>query len=278
MVLRLAPAGRLLGLHALNQPFRRWNRGLARGEGRGCRVRCVSGVLRGASDSSSRRRSGCPPHSSRSAFIFSSAIAVETSGIFTAKVPPNPQHSSSFSQSTRSRPSTFASSPRGSSRTPSSRRWWHPQWKTAFPSRCAPRSCNAHHVDQEVRELPNAPSEGLGTLALFRQVLEDEGVVVGDHGGARSRGTDYVVEAFLLEDVEEVTPHGAGLVEEAGVEGRLTATGLAFRIDHVDAKPPQYAHHAYAYLGVDQVHVARYEQGHPQTSTTFPPSNFPNGV
>ncbi len=41
MVLRLAPAGRLLGLHALNQPFRRWNRGLARGEGRGCRVRCV---------------------------------------------------------------------------------------------------------------------------------------------------------------------------------------------------------------------------------------------
>ena len=108
----------------------------------------------------------------------------------------------------------------------------------SLPSEMRPEILNAHHVDQEVRELPNAPSEGLGTLALFRQVLEDEGVVVGDHGGARSRRTDYVVETFLLEDVEEVTPHGAGLVEEAGVEGRLTATGLAFRINYVDAKPP----------------------------------------
>ena len=51
-----------------------------------------------------------------SASIFSSAIAVETSGIFTAKIPPNPQHSSSFSQSRRSSPSTFESRSRGSSR------------------------------------------------------------------------------------------------------------------------------------------------------------------
>src|SRR5215216_249747 len=62
IVLRLAFAGRLPGLHVLNQPFRR--RAPAQGGGCGCRVRCVSGVLRGASGSSSRQRSGCLPHSS----------------------------------------------------------------------------------------------------------------------------------------------------------------------------------------------------------------------
>src|SRR5215212_8065694 len=62
VVFRLALAGRLPGLHVLNQPFRR--RVPVRGGGRGCRARCAAGALRGASGSWSRPRSGCPPHSS----------------------------------------------------------------------------------------------------------------------------------------------------------------------------------------------------------------------
>ena len=194
-----------------------------------------------------------------SALIFSSAIAVETSGIFTAKVPPNPQHSSSFSQSRRLESLDV--------REQLARLLQHaelaPLVATAvedgLPFEPRPEVPYAHHVDQEVRELPDAPREGLGTLALLGQLLEDERVVVGDHGGAGSGRTDYVIEALPLEDVEEVAPDGAGLVEEAGVEGGLPAAGLALGVDHLYAEPPQYAHHAYADLGVDQVHVARHE-------------------
>src|ERR671911_1390373 len=75
-----------------------------------------------------------------SAAIFSSAMAVETSGIFTENIPPNPQHSSSFSHSRSSRPETLCRRSRGSFKTPSSRRWWQPVWKTARPAWLAPRS------------------------------------------------------------------------------------------------------------------------------------------
>src|SRR5215210_2994306 len=74
------------------------------------------------------------------AAIFSSAIAVDTSGILTENMPPNPQHNSSLSHSTSSRPETPFSRSRGSSKIPSSRRWWQPVWKTARPAWLAPRS------------------------------------------------------------------------------------------------------------------------------------------
>src|SRR5918995_382406 len=144
-----------------------------------------------------------------------------------------------------------------------------------FPLQACPEVLHAHHVDQEVRELPHAPSEGFGTLALLRQILEDEGVVMGDHGGARSRRTYHVVEALPLENVKEVASHSAGFVEEAGVEGGLAAAGLAFRIGYVDAEPAQHAHHAYAYLRPDQVNVTRHEQSHPQRPDPLS-SNLPN--
>src|SRR5215211_2764508 len=74
------------------------------------------------------------------AAIFSSAIAVETSGILTENIPPNPQHSSSFSHSRSSRPETPFRRSRGSFKIPSSRRWWQPVWNTARPAWLAPRS------------------------------------------------------------------------------------------------------------------------------------------
>src|SRR5215210_3137974 len=138
-----------------------------------------------------------------------------------------------------------------------------------FPFELCPEIFHAHYVHEEIRELPHALCEHLGTLTLFRQVLEDEGVVVGDHRGTRAGGTYYVVEAFPLEDVEEVASYGAGLVEESRVEGGLTATGLAFGVDHIYPQPPQYAHHAYAYFGIDQIHVAWYEQSYPQLPRPF---------
>ena len=58
-----------------------------------------------------------------------------------------------------------------------------------------------------------------------------------------------------------MAPYSTGLVEEAGVEGRLSAAGLAFGVDHLYPKAPEYAHHAYTDLGIDLIHVARYEKG-----------------
>src|SRR3712207_3576298 len=106
-------------------------------------------------------------------------------------------------------------------------------------------------------------AKGLRELPLLGQLLEEERVVVRDHGCARARGAHHVIEALLLEDLEEVAGHPACLVEETGVEGRLAAARLPFRVDYLDAEPPQDTHHAYANFRVYEIDVARYEQGHP---------------
>ena len=121
---------------------------------------------------------------SSNAFIFSSAIAVDTSGIFTAKVPPNPQHSSSFSHSTRSSPSNVLEKPVRLVEYAELAPLVAAAVEDGPPLQMRPEILHAHHVDQEVRELPDASGESFGTLALLRQIFEDEGVVVGDHGGA----------------------------------------------------------------------------------------------
>jgi hypothetical protein len=85
---------------------------------------------------------------------------------------------------------------------------------------------------------------------------------VGDHRRTGARGAHYVVEALPLEDIEEMTCDRTGLVEEARVEGRLPAAGLAFGVDQVYAEPPQNAHHAYPHLWVYKVNVARNKKSH----------------
>src|SRR5918994_3221186 len=129
----------------------------------------------------------------------------------------------------------------------------------------------AEHVHDEVRELPDPVAESFRAFAVVGQslILEDEGIVMGDHGGARSGRTDYVVAALSLEDVEEAAPNSAGLLEEAGVEGRLPAAGLTLGVDHLYPKPPQYAYHTDANLGIDLVDITRHEQGHPQYPRPF---------
>src|SRR3712207_3868595 len=118
--------------------------------------------------------------------------------------------------------------------------------------------------------------QGLGALPLFRQFLEEEGVVVRDHRGARARGAHHVIEALLLEDLEEVARHPAGLVEKPGVEGRLAAARLPLGVDHLDAEPPQDTYHAYANFRVYEIYVARYEQGHPHRSKPLSSLVSPN--
>src|SRR5215203_3302892 len=65
---------------------------------------------------------------SRTCRILSESIAAEVSAFLTAKVPPNPQHSSAAASSTRSIPRTFRKSSRGASPTLSIRREWHVGW------------------------------------------------------------------------------------------------------------------------------------------------------
>ena len=60
--------------------------------------------------------------------ILSASIAVEVSAFLTAKVPPNPQHWSAPSSSTRSMPRTARSSCSGLSPTRSRRSEWQVGW------------------------------------------------------------------------------------------------------------------------------------------------------
>ena len=60
--------------------------------------------------------------------ILSASIAVETSGFFSANVPPNPQQVSAAGSSTRSMPSTARSSCSGLSPTRSIRSEWQVGW------------------------------------------------------------------------------------------------------------------------------------------------------
>ena len=60
----------------------------------------------------------------RTAATLSAQIAADTSGFFTANVPPNPQHTSASGRSARSRPRTARSSRSGASPTCSIRSEW----------------------------------------------------------------------------------------------------------------------------------------------------------
>src|SRR5919112_5259631 len=68
---------------------------------------------------------------------------------------------------------------------------------------------------------------------------------------------------------------GTGLPEEAGVESGLAAAGLAFGVGNLDAQAAEHAHDAHAYLRVDHVNVARYEQRHPHATNPFPIGSRP---
>src|SRR6185503_4565932 len=70
---------------------------------------------------------------SRTALILSASIAVETSGFFSAKVPPKPQHDCASGSGTRSIPRTARSSRSGRSPTLSARNPWHAGW---YVTRC----------------------------------------------------------------------------------------------------------------------------------------------
>src|SRR5215210_3410873 len=135
-VLGITPARRLAGLHVPYLPSESsiWAR---------CKTRVSCPVRRSLPPRCIRQLESqdmivSAPLFSRAA-IFSSAIAVETSGIFTENIPPNPQHNSSFSHCRSSRPETLCKRSRGSFKTPNSRLWWQPVWKTARPVWLAPR-------------------------------------------------------------------------------------------------------------------------------------------
>src|SRR5215211_7894235 len=65
---------------------------------------------------------------SRTCRILSESMAAEVSAFLTAKVPPNPQHSSASESSTRSMPRTFCKRRRGASPTLSIRMEWQVGW------------------------------------------------------------------------------------------------------------------------------------------------------
>ena len=73
--------------------------------------------------------------------------------------------------------------------------------------------------------------------------------MVGSAARAR-RGDD---DRASVEDLDEVTRHGAGVAVEAGVVGGLAAARLSLREVHADPQPPQQTHGVNAHVGEEQV-------------------------
>ena len=93
---------------------------------------------------------------SRTWSTFSSTMAVEMRGIFTANVPPKPQQSSGRASGTYSRPSTICIRRTGCATTSSSRRVWQEWWKVAVTRRATgssstPRTSTRNSENSNVR-------------------------------------------------------------------------------------------------------------------------------
>ena len=76
--------------------------------------------------------------------------------------------------------------------------------------------------------LADVPKPGVVRLKVL-------GIVMADHRGARSRGTDDGVIA--IEQLDQTPGNRGGIIVAARVGHRLTTAGLAGWVSHIDAKP-----------------------------------------
>ena len=92
----------------------------------------------------------------------------------------------------------------------------------------APTSLDAEHVDEERGELVRARGKLSRAFRVRRIVGQQRRRLVNHHVATRA-GRDDDRHVAAIEDVHEVTRHRAGVVERAGIEGRLAAAGLSGR-------------------------------------------------
>ena len=157
-------------------------------------------------------------------------MASDVPGIFTLKVPPKPQHSSTLGISHQVMPRTFCSSVAGGV--------GHAQLAPPVTAdvqrhlvrKAGPGVGHAQDVDQELGRLEDAAAD-----AHDPRIGVDVAEKHPAHRRAGGRRADD--PAMLLENVAEVANHPPGLFPIARVECRLAAAGLLGRIDHRHALP-----------------------------------------
>ena len=127
----------------------------------------------------------------RTAATLSAQIAADTSGFFTANVPPNPQHVSASGRSARSRPRTARSSRSGASPTLSIRSEWQLGWYVTrcgkYPPTSVTPSTSARNTESSwvrgatsatARARPGSPASAASTgkYSLTMEAHEADGV------------------------------------------------------------------------------------------------------
>lgn len=80
-----------------------------------------------------------------------------------------------------------------------------------------------------------------------------------NHRGARTRRNDNVAPGFL-KSFDRLNRNRAGLIAQAGVKGRLSATGLFRRELDLLTNPLQNLHNGFSDLGVERVNDAGDEE------------------
>ena len=202
----------------------------------GCRAaadgpRCSSG-------SSCRARPAGRRRWPARASTFSSTMAVEMRAIFTAKVPPKPQHSSGCSSGRYSRPSTMASRrsgcstsrPAGGACGTSGGRSRAVADVRATPPRRPPTAAgqflDPEHVDQELRELEGARRQAAAAASSGRPANSRGNPSRTMAAHEPETETTYSLPAKARRNARARRARRVGV---AGVVGRLAAAGLRRR-------------------------------------------------
>ena len=124
---------------------------------------------------------------------------------------------------------------------------------------------DAEHARQEDRQLVGARGQRPRLRAVLGIVAEQRHVLVDHHVAARAGRHDHRIVAGA-QHVDGVARQGARLGVVAGVEGGLTATGLAGRNGHGDAGALEHADDGFARAREEAIDQARDQQLHARGS------------
>ncbi len=116
-------------------------------------------------------------------------------------------------------------------------------------------------LSEKLAELPTARRDAARHLERDRIGVEEHGVLVDEHVGART-GRNDDRSGRRVEHAQRVTRDCACLVVEPGIEGRLAAAGLIERHADLDTEVFEYAHRREGHFGIEIVDQTRVEQLH----------------
>lgn len=140
--------------------------------------------------------------------------------------------------------------------------------------RCLPPEGSTHildlkHPHEELRELIGAFAQLPCLLQEPGFLLEQEWVILSDHGHTRTGGCDD--DLAPGKGPEELLGHLPSLWPEPIVEGRLTTARLIFWEVHLYPYPVQDFHRGFPYLGEELIHKTGHKERNPHAVTSMVP-------